>query len=280
MALKTNAVIITQQRLNVSVNLRARILCQRGAVKLKIKHRTHISGGSFSTLLRLHLRLLLSFLRCGLLRGLLFSGGGSGFGYGGLHKLGQGQASGPAVRVPAPVAGLDGVAVREVAAGHDHTLLLGACGGVWSCGKGLFGKLGHGDEADLATPRRIGGLEQVRAVQVAAGPEHSLVLSAAGHVYSFGWGGVGQLGHGDEADQPRPVRVAALLETRVCQLSAGADHSLATDEAGAVYAWGRGVGGRLGLGLGGPERIFIVTPDLFRGPVLLLDGRSRWRTGC
>jgi hypothetical protein len=30
------------------------------------------------------LRLLLSFLRCGLLRGLLFSGGGSGFGFFGI----------------------------------------------------------------------------------------------------------------------------------------------------------------------------------------------------
>ena len=139
--------------------------------------------------------------------------------FGNLHHLGQGQASGPPVRVPAPVAGLDGVIVREVAAGLVHTLLLGACGGVWSCGRGVFGQLGHGDTADLATPRRIGGLEQVRAVQVAAGGAYSLVLSAAGHVYSFGDGKYGRLGHDDQADQPLPRRISALLDTRVCQLT-------------------------------------------------------------
>ena len=161
------------------------------------------------------------------------------------------------MRVPAPMAGLSGVTVREVAAGRYHTLLLGACGGVWSCGDEQCGSLGHGDEASLATPRRIEALGQVRAVQVAAGFFHSLVLSAAGHVYSFGRGDDGQLGHGDEAEQLLPRRVAALLDTRVCQLSAGSRHSLATDEAGALYAWGRGGNGRLGLGEAAPEKQLV-----------------------
>ena len=153
--------------------------------------------------------------------GVALSCGGGGLGHLGLHHLGQGQGSGLPLRlpVPAPVAGLDGGVVREVAAGSVHTLLLGACGGVWSCGTGGFGKLGHGERASLATPRRIGGLEQVRAVQVAAGGAYSLVLSAAGHVYSFGDGKYGRLGHDDQADQPLPRRISALLDTRVCQLT-------------------------------------------------------------
>ena len=40
--------------------------------------------------------------------------------------LGNGQGLWPAARVPAPVAGLDGVVVREVAAGGLHSLLVGA----------------------------------------------------------------------------------------------------------------------------------------------------------
>ena len=43
--------------------------------------------------------------------GVAFSCGG---GYGNLHQLGQGQASGPAVRVPAPVAGLDAVSYTHL----------------------------------------------------------------------------------------------------------------------------------------------------------------------
>ena len=39
---------------------------------------------------------------------------------------------------------------------------------------------------------------------MAAGDYHSLVLTAEGTLLSFGKGDGGQLGHGDEADQPRP----------------------------------------------------------------------------
>ena len=178
----------------------------------------------------------------------LACGGGDGIGDD-FEYLGNGQERGPLVRVPAPMVGLGGVVVREVSAGGYHSLLLGACGGVWSCGAGWLGRLGHGDEGALATPRRVAGLAHVRAVQVAAGGFHSLVVTAAGGVYSFGDGGDAALGHGDRANQLAPRRVGGLLaDARVCQVSAGGGHSLAVDEDGMLYAWGSGAGGRLGLG--------------------------------
>ena len=53
-------------------------------------------------------------------------------------------------------------------------------------------------------------VRSVRAVLSAAGHLYSLVLSAAVHLYSFGLGLYGRLGHGDYAEQPRPVRIEAL----------------------------------------------------------------------
>ena len=166
-----------------------------------------------------------------------------------LSLLGQGQMSGTScVRIPTPIVGLDGTTVREVAAGMAHSLLLGADGRVWSFGNGKHGALGHGNLADVASPKSIADLSQVQAEQVAAGDFHSLVLSSDGHVYSFGWGAAGRLGHGDRAPQQRPLQVSALAGTKICQVSAGNAHSLAVGEEGELYSWGFWDKGRLGLG--------------------------------
>ena len=45
-------------------------------------------------------------------------------------------------------------------------------------------------------PKRIEGLQGVRAVAISSAVSHSLVLAADGAVYSFGSGG--PLGHGDD----------------------------------------------------------------------------------
>ena len=202
--------------------------------------------------------------------GAVFSWGGgqcAGEGCRNLNFLGQGQSRGPSALPPAPVVGLRGVAVREVAAGTMHTLILGVDGRAWSCGVGRFGALGHGDQADHASPRQIGALSDVRTEQVAAGEHHSYALSADGHVYSFGWGADGRLGHGDCTTQLEPVRVLTLRNTRIHQVSAGALHSLAVDEAGKMYAWGCWANGRLGLGESVTENQLFPVPVPVELPV-------------
>ena len=63
---------------------------------------------------------------------------------------------------------------------------------------------------ELLLPRRIASLRGVRAIAIAAGTEHSLVLADGGVVYSFGAGGGGKRGHGDARCQWVPTRVRAL----------------------------------------------------------------------
>lgn len=159
-----------------------------------------------------------------------------------------------------------------MSAGTMHTILLGADGSAWSSGKGKFGALGHGDWEDRASPQRITGLGQVHAEQVAAGAFHTLVLSSDGDVYSFGWGAGGRLGLGTSKAQQAPQRVDTFDTNRqyakapcICQVSAGATHSLAVDDAGRLFGWGCGAYGRLGLGENvGTKHVFptlIELPD-------------------
>lgn len=78
-------------------------------------------------------------------------------------------------------------------------------------------------DEDLPTegPRRVEALSAERIVGVAAGFVHSLALSAAGVLWSWGGGKHEQLGHGDFEDrtsdrtQPLPVCSPRFHSTRV-----------------------------------------------------------------
>ena len=93
------------------------------------------------------------------------------------------------------------------------------------------------DEQDFAN---IGNkLQGKKVVQVCAGNMHSLVLTESGEVYSFGYGGFGNLGHGDTVTQTLPKLVEAMQDKRVVHVSAGAGHSLLMLESGEVLECGR-----------------------------------------
>ena len=87
-----------------------------------------------------------------------------------------------------------------------------------------------------------------RVVAVSAGDKHSLALTADGAVWSWGNGGFGELGHGDEQNQLLPKKIEALAAQRVVAVSAGYVHSLALTADGAVLTWGKGESGCLGHG--------------------------------
>ena len=83
-------------------------------------------------------------------------------------------------------------------------------------------------------------------VKVVGGQSHSLVLTASGDVYSFGYGARGQLGHGDTSDQLVPKKIVGV--TDIVDISASDHYSLALTRSGDVYSFGRGDNGRLGHG--------------------------------
>jgi len=147
---------------------------------------------------------------------------------------------------PEAMAGLEGVNVKRVASTAFHGLAVSNLGVVYSFGDGKSGRLGHGDEEGLMVPQPVAALQGERVSAIAAGGEHSLVVTTHGQVFSFGSGSFGQLGHGDLQQQLTPHLVAALAGVRVLAVQAGALHSLALSDHGAVFSWGLGAQGQLG----------------------------------
>jgi len=89
-----------------------------------------------------------------------------------------------------------------------------------------------------------------------------------GHVWSFGLGLSGQLGHGSTSDdladhlEPRPILGLQDLKGSVVQVEAGVHHSIALLDSGEVYVWGDGHSGQLAGGSMFDEAVPALLEDL------------------
>lgn len=209
-----------------------------------------------------------------------------------IAHLGHGLLVGLRVPLPKPVSGLENsIIVRECSMGSEHLLFRTASGDVLSCGNGAHGRLGHGDEQSIATPRRINGFTPAdqhtgMPVQVCAGECHSMLLTERGVTYSWGSGINGRHGHqlttGHTRSRHRvPIGAensvemqrtmqhvwepealsfivkhataddADIVTASVGELAAGANHNLAVSSDGDIWSWGSGDAGQLGIGVVG-----------------------------
>ena len=109
----------------------------------------------------------------------------------------------------------------NIACGSSHTLVVTDTGHVFSWGSGAFGKLGHGNDADIRIPRQV-EFKRKRVARVSCGPDHSAAVSEAGEVLCWGAGSYGNLGHGDNSDCFMPKLVEALLGKPCISVACGA----------------------------------------------------------
>lgn len=176
------------------------------------------------------------------------------FGSGADGRLGHGEIADPNANKLNPTAiVIPGETVTEISAGFSHTLVLTEDGKVYSFGDGTDGKLGHGDANDRLVPTQIDELEGIKVIAIEAGTNHSLVLTDNSEVYSFGAGSLGQLGHGNTAQQSTPVKIAN--HSNIMAIAAGNFHSLLLNTDGEVFSFGHGALGRLGHGNTDPQNI-------------------------
>jgi alpha-tubulin suppressor-like RCC1 family protein len=142
------------------------------------------------------------------------------------------------------VEALRGVDVASVAAGYRHVLALTYTGSVYSWGQHELA-LGHGTPRWEVTetsqlPRRVEALRGVRVRCIAAGHSLSCAVTDEGHVYTWGEGVTGALGHMEFEGEPLPKRVETLYSNGVFAVgvATGCEHSLVADAHGSVWGFG------------------------------------------
>ncbi|XP_062847584.1 RCC1 domain-containing protein 1 [Trichomycterus rosablanca] len=87
----------------------------------------------------------------------------------------------------------------------------------------------------------------LKAVNLALGTEHAVLLTATGTVYTWGSGSHGQLGHGNLVSEDEPQAVEALWGVPVKSVTAGGWHSASISAGGDLYVWGWNESGQIGL---------------------------------
>ena len=129
---------------------------------------------------------------------------------------------------------LQGVRLKRLSCGAQHTLFLSSQGGVWACGSGGCGRLGLGlglgGRAGSLLPRQVPGLSGTVVVQVSAGAWHSAFVDEAGGVFMCGSDESGQLGlNGPAMSASKVSAPPKLVQQRgavVLGTSCGGEHTV------------------------------------------------------
>jgi alpha-tubulin suppressor-like RCC1 family protein len=144
--------------------------------------------------------------------------------------------------------------VVAIAAGFYHNVAVKSDGTVWAWGNNADGQLGIGSTTNSNVPVQmitaVGPpvVNVANAVAVAAGLNHSLVLTTGG-ILAAGDNTFGQLGTGNNTtSHVAVVTTTAGIPASISAIAAGRNHSLALTSAGTVWAWGDDSVGQLGDG--------------------------------
>lgn len=187
----------------------------------------------------------------------------------GFNKAGQlGLGNFKRHDTPEVCAGIpDGFLVCQVAAGENHSCVIAkqkesdSATRIYTWGHCADGRLGlgvrqrigavPGEQFFFPAPTLIDELFKETIREVACGRAHTVARSPNG-VWSWGHGGGGRLGHGDQRDQYKPKCIEALKSMVVTQVCAATWHSACVVNIpplkgyGEVYTWGSGYHGQLG----------------------------------
>lgn len=149
--------------------------------------------------------------------------------------------------------------VKYTTCGGDFTVWLSSLEGssILTAGLPQYGQLGHGTDNEYNSkdgsvklvyeaqprPKAIASLAGETIVKVACGTNHTVAVDKSGHVYTWGFGGYGRLGHREQKDEWAPRCVDVFRNRNVLPpdavISAGSTNSACTAGGGQLYMWGK-----------------------------------------
>jgi alpha-tubulin suppressor-like RCC1 family protein len=150
--------------------------------------------------------------------------------------------------IPTPITSADLPRIIQVSCGNYHTALLADNGMVYTFGYGRRGQLGYGDREDRLIPTLIISVDLPPIIRISCGGLHTVLLTEDGRIYTFGSGGRGQLGHGDQKDRLIPTLIISVDLPPIIQISCGSEHTGLLTRTGKVFTFGFGIEGQLGHG--------------------------------
>jgi len=139
------------------------------------------------------------------------------------------------------------IQIESASCGSDFVLLLTTQGTVFSFGKAAeYGQLGHGDTRPRLNPELILALKDYgeRIQNISCGHAHSIAKSALGKIYTWGYGGLGQLGHGTLNSEFVPKLLNSYNKDleggkkKVLSIAAGYSHTMFILEGRIPYYFG------------------------------------------
>jgi alpha-tubulin suppressor-like RCC1 family protein len=147
--------------------------------------------------------------------------------------------------IPKVIYSLEGIKIIGASAGHRHSLLLDNHGYLYSFGAGITGCLGHGDHQSHMVPMRIKDFDErdVKILQMSAGVDMSMAVSATGDVYAWGKTDGGRLGLGTtQARVTMPTKVKVLSDghpMKAVDVECGYVHSVVVGLNGTIHTCGQ-----------------------------------------
>ncbi|MBO6522749.1 MAG: T9SS type A sorting domain-containing protein [Balneolaceae bacterium] len=150
-------------------------------------------------------------------------------------------------------ANITGKKFVAVSAGKNFSVLLAHDGSVFVMGHNNNGYLGIGSTTpgEILVPTLVdtSNISGHRIVQIAAGNNHTIMLSDSNQVFAFGENVNGQLGDSTRVSKISPVKIpkSNFANKTITDIEAGVGSSLVLTTDGTIYSWGNF---RAGLGHG------------------------------
>ena len=125
----------------------------------------------------------------------------------------------------------------QVSSGKRHSLALDITGQVYITGDNSMRQLGTSNVNEILTFKQLSDFS-FPSKQIAAGTDHSLILTQDGRVYAAGNNQNGNLGLGHNYSSDKFLSVNGLSGLKFMQIAAGR-HSAALTEDNRLFVWGQ-----------------------------------------
>lgn len=136
---------------------------------------------------------------------------------------------------------------KKVSCGDHFTICLTDGGMIVTFGSGINGCLGHGNFKDLKEPTLVEGLLEKEVIDISAGANHVVVITADGCLFAWGQGEMGRLGLGNDNNYCSVQEVPLPSGHNPVSVCCGTDASIVVTKKGRVLATGNNNYNKLAL---------------------------------